>query len=86
LDPLVDKYPGWSPYNYCLNNPLNIIDPNGDSTFFVGNEDGTYTVNGGNLSGDDDTGIYTKDSEGNATLIGNSITSHSFFNDEGNAV
>ena len=29
VDPLSDKYPGWSPYNYCLNNPLKYIDPDG---------------------------------------------------------
>ena len=31
VDPLADKYPGWSPYNYCLNNPLIFVDPNGDT-------------------------------------------------------
>lgn len=29
VDPLADKYPGWSPYNYSLGNPSNLIDPNG---------------------------------------------------------
>ncbi|QQS36968.1 MAG: RHS repeat protein [Ignavibacteriales bacterium] len=29
VDPLADKYPGWSPYNYCLNAPLDLIDPDG---------------------------------------------------------
>lgn len=29
LDPKADKYPGWSPYNYCLNNPINLFDPDG---------------------------------------------------------
>ncbi|MBI2417810.1 MAG: RHS repeat-associated core domain-containing protein [Ignavibacteriales bacterium] len=29
VDPLLDKYPGLSPYNYCGNNPTNYIDPDG---------------------------------------------------------
>ncbi|PID57949.1 MAG: hypothetical protein CR986_08515 [Ignavibacteriae bacterium] len=33
VDPLADKYPGWSPYNYTLCNPLNRFDPDGKSSF-----------------------------------------------------
>ncbi|MBI2420250.1 MAG: RHS repeat-associated core domain-containing protein [Ignavibacteriales bacterium] len=29
VDPLADKYPEWSGYNYCMNNPVNVIDPDG---------------------------------------------------------
>ncbi len=29
VDPMMDKYPGISPYNYCAWNPTKFIDPNG---------------------------------------------------------
>ena len=29
IDPLAEKYPGWSPYNYDLNNAVNNFDPDG---------------------------------------------------------
>ena len=32
VDPRTDKYPGWSPFNYVLGNPIANIDPNGDTT------------------------------------------------------
>ena len=54
VDPLADKYPGWSPYNYAACNPLNVIDPNGDSVWvnYGNNQSLLYTqgmsYNGGN--------------------------------------
>jgi RHS repeat-associated protein len=29
VDPMSDKYPSLSPYNYCANNPVRLVDPNG---------------------------------------------------------
>jgi RHS repeat-associated protein len=42
VDPLAEKYPGWSTYNYTLNNPLLFIDPVGTDTLYF-NSDGSYT-------------------------------------------
>ena len=42
VDPLADKYPGWSPYNYCFNNPLIVVDPDGRDTLYF-NQEGSYT-------------------------------------------
>ena len=32
VDPMADKYPGISPYNYCLWNPVKLVDPDGLDT------------------------------------------------------
>jgi RHS repeat-associated protein len=29
VDPLAEKFPSWNPYNYTMQNPVNLIDPNG---------------------------------------------------------
>lgn len=30
VDPMAEKYPGWSPYNYTLLNPVKLVDPDGN--------------------------------------------------------
>lgn len=33
LDPLAEKYPGVSPYAYCAGDPVNLVDPDGNTIF-----------------------------------------------------
>ena len=42
VDPMSDKYPSMSPYNYCAWNPIVLIDPMGDSCKFATKEDESY--------------------------------------------
>ena len=32
VDPMSDKYPSMSPYTYCANNPVKLVDPDGRDT------------------------------------------------------
>jgi len=70
VDPLAEKYYSISPYAYCHNNPINMIDPNGMGDY--------YTKNGNRLGSDgiNDNLAYTasgvtkediKDEDGNVT-------------------
>ena len=33
VDPMAAKYPSLSPYTYCANNPVKLVDPNGEEVF-----------------------------------------------------
>jgi RHS repeat-associated protein len=35
VDPLSEKYPSISPYAYCMDNPVNAVDPNGEEIIFI---------------------------------------------------
>jgi RHS repeat-associated protein len=36
VDPMSDKYPSLSPYVYCANNPIKLVDPNGEEVYIFG--------------------------------------------------
>jgi len=79
IDPLVQKFPWQSPYVGMDNNPIFLMDPNGDSTFVNKNSNGTYSVIGGNLDGDHN-GIFIQKADGSiGEMIGYSVTPESFY-------
>ena len=44
VDPMASKYPSLSPYVYCADNPVKLVDPNGEDTIFVNNRTGHSDV------------------------------------------
>ena len=39
VDPMSDKYPSLSPYTYCANNPVKLVDPNGEEIVITSTTD-----------------------------------------------
>ena len=38
VDPMSDKYASLSPYTYCANNPVKLVDPNGEEVWIIGDD------------------------------------------------
>jgi RHS repeat-associated protein len=85
VDPMSDKYPTMSPYNYCANNPVMIKDPNGMDLDVELLSNGVYRVVGGTANSDKN--IYVVDSKGKRTgiVLGEMLTEYSFHDNNGNA-
>ncbi len=88
IDPLAEKYPGVSPYAYCAGDPINHIDPDGESTYVIRQSDGTFVVVGGDEN-DDDLSVYEGRWEGESFVkeraIGVTPTMTSFYNSDSTA-
>ena len=88
-DPLAEKYYDFSPYAYCAGNPVNLVDPDGQTTRVVRVDDGSYMVVGGGDPFDGDNsiiiGYYDDNQEWIETgYLGKSLTNVSFFNTDYN--
>jgi RHS repeat-associated protein len=44
IDPMIETYPSFSPYNYVLNNPMIFIDPDGRTEYFNLNGKSVYKI------------------------------------------
>ena len=60
VDPMSDKYPSLSPYVYCANNPVKLVDPNGEEVGDYYSFNGTYLGS----DGKNDNKLYQQSENG----------------------
>lgn len=78
-------FPPYSPYTYCMGDPINKVDPSGKSTCVVMQSDSTFVVKDGALDGDLNIYLCTYDSKGNlikGEAIGQTPVETSFYNSD----
>jgi RHS repeat-associated protein len=67
VDPMSDKYPSLSPYTYCANNPVKLVDPNGEEVGQYWDWDGNYLGSDGKV----DLDVYFVSDEKSINTIKN---------------
>ncbi|MBR2136205.1 MAG: RHS repeat-associated core domain-containing protein [Bacteroidales bacterium] len=86
MDPLCEKYFDISPYSYCAGDPVNLVDPDGNSTWVIQIGQGLYSVYGGDLNDNDlNVYLYYKNKDGEyvrGESIGRTTSITSFYNSD----
>ena len=72
VDPMASKYPSLSPYAYCANNPVKVVDPDGEEIWIVGEDGDQYKYNNGNFYTKDGK-LYTPETGSFLSTAGNAI-------------
>ncbi len=81
VDPMSDKYPSLTPYNYCANNPVILVDPNGEDVWIPNEEDAAFI----NRLTDPKSSEYSKDFADKYQTLVESEKTYKFESWEGNS-